>query len=473
MHGLLAYGTYVPYWRLDRQRIAEALLTPAGRGTRAVASYDEDTTTMGVEAARVTLAAAPEGLRPHALYLATSAPAYADKTNATAIHAALGLDRAGFAADMAGAVRSAFAAVGAGLDASHSTLVVLSDMRTGLPGGADEAGGGDAAAALLFGEGPVLAEVIGGADASAEFLERWRMPGDDHSRVWEERFGETAYVPLAEEVWAEALKSAGITADAVDHLAICGVHARAARRFGAGSGVRAEALHDDLTGVIGNTGAAHLGILLADVLDQAVPGDTVALLQIADGAVCLLLRVTDAIVGYRERRDAGRTLAAQIAGGRADLGYPAFLTWKGQLHREPPRRPDPTSPAAPPSLRHEEWKFGFTGSRCVNCGTRHLPPARVCISCGAVDQMVPERLADVPGRIATFTVDRLAFSLSPPVVAVVVDFDGGGRIRCEMTDVDPATVAIGDRVQMTFRKISTANGIHNYFWKARPAQGES
>ena len=87
--------------------------------------------------------------------------------------------------------------------------------------------------------------------------------------------------------------------------------------------------------------------------------------------------------------------------------------------------------------------------------------------------MMPERLADAVGRIATFTVDRLAFSLSPPVVAVVVDFDGGGRIRCEMTDVDPATVAIGDRVEMTFRKISTANGIHNYFWKARPAQGES
>ena len=41
------------------------------------------------------------------------------------------------------------------------------------------------------------------------------------------------------------------------------------------------------------------------------------------------------------------------------------------------------------------------------------------------------------GTVATFTVDRLAFSLSPPVVGAVVDFDGGGRFRCEMTDVDP------------------------------------
>ena len=84
--------------------------------------------------------------------------------------------------------------------------------------------------------------------------------------------------------------------------------------------------------------------------------------------------------------------------------------------------------------------------------------------------MVPERLADVPATIATFTVDRLAFSLSPPVVAAVIDFDGGGRFNCELTDVDPGAVAIGDRVQMTFRRLFTAEGVHNYFWKAKPLQ---
>ena len=64
-------------------------------------------------------------------------------------------------------------------------------------------------------------------------------------------------------------------------------------------------------------------------------------------------------------------------------------------------------------------------------------------------------MADVPATIATFTVDRLAFSLSPPVVAAVIDFDGGGRFQCELTDVDPATVQIGDRVEMTFRRLYT------------------
>jgi uncharacterized OB-fold protein len=82
--------------------------------------------------------------------------------------------------------------------------------------------------------------------------------------------------------------------------------------------------------------------------------------------------------------------------------------------------------------------------------------------------MKPEPMSDVKATIVTFTIDRLAFSMSPPVVAAVVDFDGGGRYPVEMTDVDPAEVKIGMRVEMTFRRLFTADGIHNYFWKARP-----
>jgi hydroxymethylglutaryl-CoA synthase len=29
-------------------------------------------------------------------------------------------------------------------------------------------------------------------------------------------------------------------------------------------------------------------------------------------------------------------------------------------------------------------------------------------------------------------------------------------------------IRIGDRVELTFRRLFTAEGIHNYFWKARP-----
>ena len=50
--------------------------------------------------------------------------------------------------------------------------------------------------------------------------------------------------------------------------------------------------------------------------------------------------------------------------------------------------------------------------------------------------------------------------------------DGGGRYQCEVTDVDPDTVAIGDRMEMTFRRLYSADGVHDYFWKARPVRDD-
>ena len=98
----------------------------------------------------------------------------------------------------------------------------------------------------------------------------------------------------------------------------------------------------------------------------------------------------------------------------------------------------------------------------------NLPPQRVCVNCAAVDRMTDHRIADETCRIATYTLDRLAYSLHPPVVIAVVDVDPGGRFQCELTDVDPEQVAIGDELEMSFRRLFTADHVHNYFWKARP-----
>jgi 3-hydroxy-3-methylglutaryl CoA synthase/uncharacterized OB-fold protein len=451
---------------LKRSAIAEALGSGGrAKGTRAVASYDEDSTSMGVEAARAALRSAPDGTTPASIVFATTSPPYLDKTNATAIHAALDLPRSTAAYDAVGSVRSTAGALRAGFGSGEPTLVVAADVRTGLPGGTEEANSGDGAAAVLFGTGSdVVAELVGTGSASAEFLDRWRLPGDLASRQWEERFGEVIYIPLAEAAFTDALKEAGETAGAIDHVAVAGLHGRAARKIAGSLGARPEAAVEDLTAVIGNTGAAHPAVLLASILDTAKPGALIALVVVSDGADVFLLRTTDAIA---ERR-AASSVAAQVAQGNDSITYPTFLTWRGVLRREPPRRPDPAGPAAPPSARRVAWKFGFTASKCEACGTRHLPPARVCVKCSAVDQMASERLADVAATVATYTIDRLAYSLNPPVVAAVIDFDGGGRMNCELTDVDPASVRIGDRVEMTFRRPFTGEGIHNYFWKARP-----
>ncbi len=469
MAGILAYGTYVPYRRIDRDAIGQALGVRGGKGERAVASYDEDTTSMGVEAARVALRSAPAAALD-ALSFSTTDPAYLDKTNANAIHAALALESSVPAFDRVGGVRSAFAALVDAMVASErrSCLAISSDVRIGLPSSADERDGGDAAAAFLVGPAsdsrPVVAELVSLGSATSEFLDRWRIPGEATSKVWEERFGEYAYLPLAQAAFERALKAAGVAAADLDHLIATGTQSRAVKRFAAASGVPGVA--DDLALSVGNSGAAHAGLLLADVLDRAGPGETIAVAVLSDGADVMVLRTTDAISDYRP----SATVASQISSGRGGLSYTDFLTWRGQLRREPPRRPEPDRPAAPPSYRSEAWKFAFEGSRCTECSMRHLPPQRVCVRCHAVDKMAPESFADSKGTVATYTVDRLAFSPSPPLVAAVIDFDGGGRFRCELTDVDADAVSIGDRVEMTFRRLYTADGVHDYFWKAKPVR---
>ena len=305
--------------------------------------------------------------------------------------------------DLVGSVRSTVAACA--LADRTGAAGRARDVRTGLPGGADEADGGDAAVAFLFGDGPAaLTETIGGASG--------------HGRVPR---------PLADARRAVVAAVGGALRRARLRAARRGGRHRRARSGGPHRRRRRPRDRDRPAppgrqrgpaqcrlprrgdrrrpvATVGNTGAAQAGLLLADVLDRAEPG--------ADDRGGAARRRRRRVDPAHDRR-AGR-LPAGRRRCRADRSrprrpvYAQFLTWRGFLPREPPRRPDPTRPAAPPSLRTERWKFGFIGSRDES-GSVHLPPARVCMDSGAVDQMEPERLADVPATIATFTVDRLAF----------------------------------------------------------------
>src|SRR3954447_23082267 len=300
MRGIVGWGVHVPHRRLDRSTIAAVAGAGGGKGTRAVASYDEDTTTMAVAAGRAALSGIDEPVR--GLWLATTTPTYADKTNATAVHAALRLDRTTPAFDAAGSVRSTMGAMFAAVAGRCAVLVVGSDMRVGRPGGPDESAGADAAAAVVVGDGdgaPVLAEVAGIGSLTEEFLDRWRTPGDTASRLWEERFGETKYVPLGLEALKMAIGQAGVEADAVDALVIAGLHERACASVAKKSGVAPDRIVDRLAASVGNPGAAQPLLLLAAALEKARPGQTIVLLVLADGADAVVLRTTDALASYR------------------------------------------------------------------------------------------------------------------------------------------------------------------------------
>jgi hydroxymethylglutaryl-CoA synthase len=465
MRGIISWGAYLPYRRLDRSTIAAVAGQGGGKGTRTVASFDEDPLTMAVEAGRLALRAVPAA-HPRQLLFGTVSPAYADKTNATVVHAALRLDDDGAAFDLGLSPRSALGGVLLGLAGGTQTLVTAADIRTGLPGSAEEANGGDAGAAILVGEdsadAPVVAEVLATASVTAEFVERWRTPGDVRTKTWDDKFSEVTYTPLGQRAWKEALAKAGVEAAAVDLVAVSAPTTRVGSSVAGKLG--AVKVVDTHATTVGITGAAQPLFVLAALLEQAVAegASTIALVSLADGADAIVLRLTPAAASFR----APRPIAAQVTAG-APIAYGKFLAWRGMLKVEPPRRPEPTRISATVAARNQEWKFGFVASRDQQTGMVHMPPSRVSADGERTDQMDPVPMADTLGTIATFTVDRLAYSPSPPIVFAVVDFDGGGRLPIELTDTDADEVAIGKRVEMTFRLLFTADGLPNYFWKGR------
>ncbi|OBH11022.1 OB-fold domain-containing protein [Mycobacterium sp. E1747] len=439
MKPLLAYAAYLPAHRV---------------GKRVVAGFDEDSTTMAVAAA-----AAISSDESTALYFSTSTPAYSDKTNACAVHAALGLDSAVFATDLCGTGRSAFAAIRAA--ASGGGTAVAADVRIGRAGSADEKRGGDGAAALRFGDGEPIAQPLATATRTAEFLDRWRLPTRSFGQQWEERFGFERYATLIRDCAAEALQAAGL-AD-VDHVALACPNSAVVKR----AATLVKGQKSVVTPPIGFCGAADATLALCASLDTAEPGDTILLLSATDGCDALVLRVCPALAERRQPRPVAQQLSGGIAVDRL-----TYLSWRGLLELEPPRRPEPERAAAPPAGRNSSWKFGFVGTRCANCGFVHMPPARTCRSCGRIDAMVAAPAATLRGSVATFTVDHLAYSPSPPVVQVAVDVDGGGRCTLEVADAQPERLTVGARVGFTFRRLFTAGDVHDYFWKAALLDGQ-
>jgi uncharacterized OB-fold protein len=90
--------------------------------------------------------------------------------------------------------------------------------------------------------------------------------------------------------------------------------------------------------------------------------------------------------------------------------------------------------------------------------------------CKTKDKMDRYNFSRVPAKVATFSNDYVMETLDSPVTTTVVDFEGGGRMICDMTDRKLDEVVVGMEVEMTFRKLYSVGGINNYWWKCTPVR---
>ena len=465
MVGIAAYGAYVPRFRL-------------GAGTsgwntgseRSVANFDEDSVTMAV-AAGLDCLRGRDRQSVDGLIFATTTPPYAEKQCAAIIAEALDLRRDIFSADVTDVLRAGTNGLKAALDSvaagsAKQVLVIASDSRQGAPKGDTERNSGDGAAAFLVAQEDTIASLEGFYSITDNMLDNWRSAQDPFVRSWEDRF--TTEEGL-ERILGEALSGyfqlQGSAAGDVARVALYAPDGRRHGQLARGFGFSAEQVQDSLYGRLGNTGAAFSLMLLVAALEQAGPGQLLLAVSYGDGSDVVGLRTTSAI----KTRTPVMGVTGYLDSKLVLDDYETYAGWRNVwITDSAARRPTPPSPSAAAIWREGDRNIRLYGASCDNCGYVQYPPQRVCVDCQARDESTPVRFSDRLGTVFTYSLDYIAGTTDIPLVIAAVDFEGGGRILCMMTDRALEEVAIDMPVEMSFRKLRVVNGIHNYYWKAIP-----
>ena len=479
MSSLLAWGGYVPRLRLNRGRAVEAnswfspALRALGEGERSMCNWDEDTLTLAVEAGRDCLGEQREGVS--ALHLASTTAPFADRQNAALVAAALGLDERIGTMDIGASQRAgtsglinAFASAETG---SGSILMIAAEDRLARAGGAAELRNGAGAAALLVGKGPGAAELVGWEQSAVDFVDHFRSQGEAFDYGWEERWVRDAgYLDIVPRALETLLRRCAVEPGSVDHFAMpCslrGVLPKVAGRVGLPPG----SVRDTLGVVMGEAGAAHALVLLAHTLESAGPGELILVAGFGQGCDALLLRTTARVAEGRR----GRGIEDHLARRREETNYGKFLAFNGLVEQDTGMRAEAERPALLSTLyRNRDLVTALVGGKCRVCGTAQLPRTAVCVNpnCGDFHTQDPYPFAERPATVLTWTADRLTYTPDPPAHYGIVQFEGGGRLMADFTDVDAGEVGVGMPMRMVFRikEHDARRNLKSYFWKAAPA----
>ena len=116
-------------------------------------------------------------------------------------------------------------------------------------------------------------------------------------------------------------------------------------------------------------------------------------------------------------------------------------------------------------------RYRLEAAKCKKCGFVAFPPRLVCPKCGA-REFEPTKLAEA-GQLLTYTVIRVPpgpFEDQAPYAVGIAELDDGVRLTAQVVECDFASLAVGRRVKLEFRKVSEEGhaGVIYYGYKFVP-----
>jgi len=478
--GILAYGAYIPRRRLARKSIADAnawfnpALTGQARGERSMCNWDEDAVTMAFEAARDCLTGLPRD-QIHAVQLASTSFPFEERLNSGIVAQALNLGAEISTLDVGSSQRAATSGLSAALQgaggAGGQTLFLASEKRRTKAGSTLEMTTGDGAAALLIGEGKVIAKLIGVHSRTVDFVDHYRGQGFAYNYVWEERWiRDEGYGKIVPATLAGLFKKCAVEPGSIAHFCMPCTLGKVAASVAKKVGIAESAVRDNLHAVCGETGTAHSLLMLADALSVSKPGERILVVGFGQGCDALLFEATAELQKLPPREGVRGYLARR----REETNYNRFLAFNELVTLERGMRAELDKQTALSALyRKRDMILSMVGGRCGKCGTLQFPKSNVCVNpdCNAFHTQADHPFADMSATVNSHTADQLTYSPDPPIICGMVQFDAGGRLIMDFTDADVSDVHVGLPVRMVFRikDYDSQRGFTRYFWKATPA----
>ncbi len=295
--GIVGYGVAMPFARIKSEEIASSWDKSGNPGDslmvkeKAVAGLDEDTITLSTEAA--SNAQMRAGIKPEeikAVYIGSESHPYAVKPSSVTVADALGLGNLYMAVDTEFACKAGTAAMQMIIGLVRSGMIdyglaIGADTAQGAPGDALEYTAAAGAGAYIFGRENLVAELINTLSFTSDTPDFWRRPKEIYPKHGGRFTGEPAYFRHVESATNAFLEKTKTKPKDYDHVVFHMPNGKFPRIAGKKLGFTSEQLELGLTvDMIGNSYSASSLIGLAQVFDQAKPGQAILLTSYGSGS---------------------------------------------------------------------------------------------------------------------------------------------------------------------------------------------
>lgn len=304
--GIVGYGAYVPKHYVLSSAI-DVRAAQLGLVQKSLASWDEDSVTMGVQAALMAMKNAhvlPASIG--ALYIGSESPAYAVNPSSTIVADMLSMGSSYHAVDLQFACKAATAGLQMMMaqitaQSVSSGLIIGSDKSQAKKGDALEWSAGAASAALLVGKDNVLARVIATASVSSDTPDFWRREGQLHPTHGGRFTGKPAYFRHVVEASWKVMSACGLAPSDFANVVFHMPNGIFPRQVGVQLGFSDAQLKPGMTVLsVGNPYSASSLLGLTSVLEISQPGDLILMTSYGSGAGSdsFVFEVTKAIKHY-------------------------------------------------------------------------------------------------------------------------------------------------------------------------------